>query len=65
MTLKAFEYDYSIPYGYGCGIVFAETKEDAIKMIKEKPYSVTEDLDLEIKEIDTSKPCVIDHSWCE
>ncbi len=63
MKLKAFEYDYYINYGHGCGIVFAKTKEDAIKMIKEKPYSGIKNF--EIEEIDTSKPCVIDHSWSE
>jgi hypothetical protein len=63
MKLKAFEYNYSIRYGSGCGIVFAETKEEAIKMINEKPYAMVRDL--EVEEIDISKPRIFDHSWQE
>jgi len=61
MKLKAFEYNYRISYGHGCGIVFAKTKEDAIKMIKTMPHA----RELEVEEIDISKPIIIDHSWEE
>lgn len=62
MKLKAFKYNYFINYGNGCGVVFAKTKGDAIKMIEmRRPHAQ----DLEVEEIDISKPIVIDHSWEE
>jgi len=63
MKLKAFEYLYSIRNGCGMGIVFAKTKEDAIKIIEDNPYAPIENLD--VKEIDISKTCIFDHSWSE
>jgi len=64
--MKCFEYEYFIQYGNGCGIVFAESKAEACKMIKcNPPYRHSELIDLEIKEIDVSKPQIIDHSWAE
>lgn len=63
MKLKAFEYYYIISYGKGCGIVFAKTKEDAIAIINRDPYATIEDL--EVNEVDISKPCIFDHSWSE
>jgi hypothetical protein len=63
MKLKVFEYNYDISYGEGCGIVFAKTKEDAIKMIHEHPYAGVRDL--KVEELNVSKPLIIDHSWQE
>lgn len=63
MKLKALEYYYHIPYGSGRGIVFAKTREDAIKMINEKPYAGVRDL--KVEELNVSKPLIIDHSWQE
>lgn len=45
----------------GCGVVFAKTKEDAIKMINDHPYSTV--IELEVEELDISKPLIVDHSW--
>jgi len=61
--MKCFEYRYDIPYGNGCGIVFAKSELEACKMIKYRPYS--ELIELTITEIDMSKPQIIDHSWAE
>jgi len=63
MKLKMFSYTYDIPYGNGCGIVIAKTKEIAIEMIRVSPYSTLNDF--EIEEIDVSTPQLIDHSWSE
>lgn len=63
--MKIFTYSYYIPYGSGAGIVIAESKEEAIRMIKEKPYGTIEDGDLEVTEIDISKPLIVDMSCVE
>jgi hypothetical protein len=67
--MKVFEYEYYERWGNGAGIVIAESIDDAKAMMKEPyPFHKTiEELfpDLEIKEVDITKPRVIDHSWCE
>ena len=62
--MKLFRYAYNIPYGEGCGVVIAKTKEDAIKMIQLKPYDSALD-DLEVEEVNMKISQQIDHSWCE
>jgi len=61
--MKLFKYSYDIPYGQGCGVVIAKTKEEAIEMIKQKPYYGIKDL--EIEEVDINVSQIIDHSWSE
>lgn len=60
--MKIFEYEYFIRWGRGQGIIIAETKELAIKMLTKKKGNVE---DLEITEKDISIPQIIDHSWEE
>jgi hypothetical protein len=61
--MKLYRYTYYLPYGDGCGVVLAESKNEAKKMILERPYAIVRDL--EIKEIDMSKKQILDHSWSE
>lgn len=67
--MKVYEYDYYISYGSGSGIVIAESVEEAIKLMCEEYSSehTVQELfpDLELTEIDITKPQVIDHSYAE
>jgi len=66
--MKVFKFKYYERWGAGQGIIIAETKEIAIKIMI-APY-LPEPLEeifpkLELKEIDISTPCVLDFSWSE
>jgi hypothetical protein len=67
--MKAFEYYYSITWGYGQGIIFAESQDEAMEMfLKDLPTTTTfADLypKFEIKEIDITLPRILDYSWEE
>jgi hypothetical protein len=67
--MKVYEYEYYEKWGNGTGIVIAESIEDA-KILMRKPYPSKQTLEslfpnLKFKEIDITKPQVIDHSWTE
>ena len=63
--MKVFTYSYFISYGSGAGVVVAESKEEAIRMIEENPFECFKEDDLELEELDTSKPTIVDMSWVE
>lgn len=68
--MKVYEYAYFIRYGSGSGIVIAESAEDAIKLLCENyppPNNTVKELfpELELTEIDITKPRVFDHSYAE
>jgi hypothetical protein len=60
--MKLFEYKYDLRYGNGQGVILANSMDEAEKMLREQIRSLPE---LEIEEIDITKPQVIDHSWEE
>ena len=71
--MRLFEYSYHISYGNGCGIVIAESLEEAIEMMKQDAVSIKirkatfEETypDFEITEIDLSVKQIVDYSYEE
>jgi hypothetical protein len=70
--MKVFEYNYHICGGCGCGMVVARTKRDAIKAVIVKTRTdgwgtdgIPKAKEIAMKEIDITKPQVVDHKWVE
>lgn len=64
-----YEYSFPVRWGRGKGVVFAKSKEAALKAILEKDEYVSvngvKEEGITLTKADVDKAKVISHSWCE